>query len=174
MSESMTPSATTDKQPWQSRPITQILAVIVVYVPLYAFALWSHLTQQTNTLKELFIYPLRLGGGNVVLVLLTWRFICGERITSLNLQSGKWYVDVLFGILLAIVFLGLMLLQQVIQSIWLPRTSGPPAEELITLFGGIVNNPLLLAIWLGPVAWLGVAAFEELTRVFMLNRLWTI
>ena len=44
----------------------------------------------------------------------------------------------------------------------------------MTLFTGIVNNPLLLAVWLGPVAWLGVAAFEELTRVFMLNRLWTI
>ena len=32
------------------------------------------------------------------------------------------------------------------------------------------NDPLLLAVWPGPVAWLGVATFEELTRVFMLNR----
>jgi membrane protease YdiL (CAAX protease family) len=174
MSKPITPSTTADKQPWQRRPITQILAVIVVYVPLYVFALWSHLTLQTITLKELFLYPMLLGGGNVVLILLVYRFICGERITSLNLKSGKWYVDVLSGILLAIVFLTLRLLQQVLQSVWLPRTSSPPAEELITLFSGIVNNPLLLAIWLGPVAWLGVAAFEELTRVFMLNRLWTI
>jgi membrane protease YdiL (CAAX protease family) len=37
-----------------------------------------------------------------------------------------------------------------------------------------VNDPLLLVVWLGPVVWLGVAAFEELTRVFMLNRLWTV
>ncbi len=26
----------------------------------------------------------------------------------------------------------------------------------------------------GPVAWLGVATFEEFSRVFMLNRLWTV
>ncbi len=44
----------------------------------------------------------------------------------------------------------------------------------MTLFTGVVNDPLLLAVWLGPVVWLGVAAFEELTRVFMLNRLWTV
>ena len=69
---------------------------------------------------------------------------------------------------------GLLVLQRAIEARWLADTAGPPAEELITLFSGIVNNPLLIALWLGPVAWLGVAAFEELTRVFMLNRLWAV
>ncbi len=170
----MKTSATLDKQPWQKHPITQILAVVVVYVPLYVFALWSQLSQQTITLRELFLYPLLLGGGAVVLILLIYRFVLGERIASLNLKSGKWFTDVLVGILLAAVFLGLLVLQQVIQSRWMPRTQGPLSQELITLFSGIVNNPLLLAIWLGPVAWLGVAAFEELSRVFMLNRFWAV
>lgn len=103
-----------------------------------------------------------------------YRFICGQRIASLNIKPGKWYTDVLVGILLAAFFLGLFVLQQFIQSRWFPRTAGPPPEELVTLFNGIVNDPLLLAVWLGPVAWLGVATFEELTRVFMLSRLWTV
>ena len=170
----MIPSATLDRQPWQRHPITQILAVVAVCVPLYVFALWSHLGHQKITLRELFLYPLLLGGGNVVLALLVYRFICGERIASLNLKGGKWFADVLAGILLAAIFLGLLVLQQVVQSRWLPRAAGPPPQTLITLFQGIANNPLLLAIWLGPVAWLGVAAFEELSRVFMLNRLWVI
>jgi membrane protease YdiL (CAAX protease family) len=168
------PSATSNRKPWQRHPITQILAVAVVYVPPYALAIWSHLSQRTITLKELFLYPLLLGGGSVVLTLLVYRFICGERIASLNLKPGKWYTDILAGILLAAVFLGLLMLQQVILSRWLPEPAGPPPEELVTLFSGIVNDPLLLAVWLGPVVWLGVAAFEELTRVFMLNRLWTV
>ena len=167
-------SASLDKRPWQGRPITQLLAVTVVCVPPYAHAIWSHLSQGTITLKELFLYPLLLGGGSVVLALLVYRFICGERIASLNLKSGKWYTDILVGVLLAAVFLGLFMLQQVIQSRYLPSTAGPPPEELVTLFSGIVNDPLLLVVWLGPVVWLGVAAFEELTRVFMLNRLWTV
>ncbi len=170
----MTSSATFVKKTWQGRPITQIIAVAVVLIPPYALAIWSHLSQRTITLKELFLFPLLLGGGSVVLILLVYRIICGERIASLNIKPGKWYTDLLVGPLLAVFFLGLFVLQQVIQSRWLPRTAGPPPEELIILFNGIVNDPLLLAVWLGPVAWLGVATFEELTRVFMLNRLWTV
>lgn len=170
----MVPSATLDNQPWQRHPITQILAVVVVCAPIYVFALWTHLSQQPITLRQLFLYPLLLGGGNVVLALLVYRFVCGQRIASLNLKTGRWFTDVLVGVLLAVVFLGLLALQQVVQSRWLPRAAGPPPQAIITLIQGIVNDPLLLAIWLGPVAWLGVAAFEELSRVFMLNRLWTV
>ena len=170
----MTPSTVPDRRAWQGRAITQVAAVAVVCVPLYVFALWTHLSQQTVTLKELFLYPLLLGGGNVALLLLIYRFICGEPITSLNLKAGKWPKDVLAGITLAAVFLGLFVLQQVVQSRWLPRPPGPPPQAILTLFQGIVNNPLLLAVWLGPVAWLGVATFEELSRVFMLNRLWAV
>ena len=168
------PSATLNKQPWQKHPITQILAVVAVCAPLYVFALWSHLSQQTITLRELFLYPMLLGGSNVVLILLIYRFICGERIISLNLKAGKWFTDVLAGLLLAAVFLVLLALQQVVQARWLPRAGGSPPQALLTLFQGIANDPVLLAIWLGPVAWLGVAAFEELSRIFLLSRLWIV
>ncbi len=167
-------SANLEKKPWQGRPITQLIAVAVVCIPPYAFAIWAQLSQRIITLKELFLFPLLIGGGCVVLALLVYRIICGERITSLNITPGKWYTDLLVGILLAAVFLGLFVLQQVIQSRWLSLSAGPPPQQLVTLFNGIVNNPVLLAIWLGPVAWLGVATFEEVTRVFMLNRLWII
>jgi len=162
------------RQPWQSRPITQILAVIIAYVPVYVFALWSQLSGRTITLKELFLYPLLLGGGIVILVLLLFRFVCGERLINIQLKPGKWYIDIAAGILLGLLSLGLKVFQGVLQSRLMPSTSSPPSEELLTLFIGIVHNPLLIAIWLGPVVWIGVAAFEELTRVFMLNRLWKI
>ncbi len=168
------PSAALEKQPWQRRPAIQIFAVAFVCAPLYLFALWTHLSQQVITLRELFLYPLLFGSGNVAIVLLTYRFVCGERITTLNLKGGKWFVDILTGVVLAAAFLVLLALQQIAQSRWLPHTSGPPPQSLITLFRGIANDPLLLAIWLGPVAWLGVAAFEELSRVFVLNRLWAV
>lgn len=170
----MAPAAALDKQSWQRHPLTQVLAVVVAYVPVYGFALWSHLSHQTITLRELFLYPLLLGGGEVVLVLLVYRFVCGEPVSNLNLKPGKWQADVLAGVVLAALFLGLFVLQQFIQSTWFPHTAGPPPKELVTLFSGIAHNPLLLAVWLGPVAWLGVATFEELTRAFMLNRLWTL
>jgi len=159
---------------WQSRPITQILAVIVVYVPLYVFALWTNLSERTITLKELFLYPLLFGGGGVVLVLLVFRFACGESLTNLQLKQGKGSTDIAVGILLGLLSLGIKIFQGVVQSKLMPSTSNPASEEMITLFSGIAHNPLLIAIWLGPVVWIGVAMFEELTRVFMLNRLWKI
>ena len=159
---------------WQSRPLTQILAVIAGYLPLYLFALWSHLSEKIITLKELFLYPLLLGGGNVILVLVLYKYICGEPLSSFHLKPGKRITDIIVGILLGFLSLGIMTLQTVIQSNILPSTSSPPAPEFITLINGIANNPLLAVIWLGPVVWIGVAMFEEITRVFMLNRLWKI
>ena len=169
----MNASTSSKRQSWQSRPITQILAVCA-FVPLYVFGLWTNLSERTITLKELFLYPLLLGGGGVILVLLLFRFVCGERLTNIQLKPGKWYTDIAVGILLGFLSLGLKMLQGVVQSSLMPTTSSPPSEEIITLFTGIAHNPLLTAIWLGPVVWIGVAAFEELTRVFMLNRLWKI
>lgn len=161
-------------KPWQSRQLTQIIVVLVGYVPLYLFALWSHLSERVITLRELFLYPLLLGGGNVLLILLLYKYVCGERLASLHLKPGRWYTDLAVGILLSLLSFGVQMLQTVFQSSLFPSSSGPAAPELITLFNGIANNPLLLAVWLGPVVWIGVAAFEELSRVFMLNRLWKI
>ncbi len=31
-----------------------------------------------------------------------------------------------------------------------------------------------MALWIGPVVWIGVAAVEELARVFLLSRLWIV
>ncbi len=98
----MNASASSNQHPWQTRPITQVLAVIVVYVPLYVFALWTSLSERTVTLKELFLYPLLLGGGDVVLILLTFKFVCGERLANIQLKPGKWYTDIAAGVLLGL------------------------------------------------------------------------
>ena len=102
----MNVSAASTKETWRGRPITQFIAVAAVYIPPYALAIWMHLSQRTITLKELFLYPLLLGGGSVVFALLAYRFICGERLGSLNIKTGKWYTDVAVGIVLAALFLG--------------------------------------------------------------------
>jgi len=45
-------SETLDRRSWQERAVTQILAVIVVYVPLYVFALWSPCWQSGSVLSS--------------------------------------------------------------------------------------------------------------------------
>jgi membrane protease YdiL (CAAX protease family) len=50
----------------------------------------------------------------------------------------------------------------------------PPSQEVLNLMFDLAENPLLLAIWLGPVVWIGVAMFEEISKVFFLTCLWGI
>jgi len=48
----------------------------------------------------------------------------------------------------------------------------PPATQSIG--AALAADPWLLAFWIGPVVWLQAALIEELTRVFMLSRLWHV
>jgi len=52
---------------------------------------------------------------------------------------------------------------------WLPSA---PSGDVGNLLSGLMENPFLLALWLGPVVWIGVAGFEEVSRAFILDRLW--
>lgn len=159
---------------WHNHAATQVAAVAVVYLPIYLFALATHLSGRAVGLSELLLYPLLIGGGAIVVILFLFRFVCGERIASLNLKHGRWLSDIAAGMVLAVLLLLLLAAQQFSVARWLPQSSAPLSPEQLTLFIGLAHNPLLAAIWLGPVVWIGVAGFEELTRVFMLNRLWLV
>jgi membrane protease YdiL (CAAX protease family) len=171
----VTSSTNRHKKPWQRHPLTELAAVAIGVLPIYLFAIWTHLTRERALgLNELMLYPLAFGGGSVVLMLLLLRFLCGDSIGSLNLRPGRWWRDILAGILLAAALLLLLVILQYTVARWFPSEPAEPAEELQTLMEGLSRNPLLLALWLGPVVWLGVAAFEELSRVFVLSRLWKV
>jgi len=159
---------------WRSKPATQILAVVAVLGPLYAFGMWSHLAGPPLTLRQLFLYPMILGGGDVVLVLLAYRYVCGRPLRALNRSTGAWWTDALMGVALGVFLLALLGVQRWAQLRWSAGSSGPPPQELLTLFQGVAGDPVLLAVWLGPVVWIGVAGFEELARAFFLDRLWSV
>ncbi len=158
-------------RPWQRCPATQVAAVTVVYLPLYLFALMTQLSGRDISLTELLLYPLLMGGGAILVILSLLKFVCGERVACLNLKPGRRLSDIAAGILLAVVLLLLFVVQQSMVARWFPQPSAPLSQQQLTLFTSLARNPLLVAIWLGPVVWIGVAGFEELSRVFMLNRL---
>jgi membrane protease YdiL (CAAX protease family) len=101
------------------------------------------------------------------------KYLLNERLKSFSLGKGSWYLDIFTGISLAAVYFILMFLERPIFSSLLPQGT-PPSQEVIDLMMGLAADPLLLAIWLGPVVWIGVAAFEEMVRIFFLNCLWKL
>lgn len=157
---------------WQHSRFTQVIAVVLAIVPIYGFAIWSHLTKdRPYSIGEMIFYPLVFGGGSILLILLLLRFVCGEKVGSLNLKAGKWWRDVVSGLLLFVVLILLSFFLQSTLAQWFPNG---PAPEIETLLQELSEQPWLMVLWLGPVLWLGVAGFEELSRVFFLNRLWVV
>jgi membrane protease YdiL (CAAX protease family) len=157
---------------WQQQRLTQVVAVVLATLPVYAFAIYSHLTrEQPYSINDMIFYPLVFGGGSLLLILALLRFVCGEKVTALNLKAGVWWRDLLSGLLLAVILVVASFFLQPLLGQWFPSE---PAPEMETLFRELTRRPALMVLWLGPVLWIGVAGFEELSRVFFLNRLWVV
>jgi membrane protease YdiL (CAAX protease family) len=82
------------------------------------------------------------------------------------------WIEALLGLALAGVLLALHhLTGPLLAGLFPPQ---PPPREMLDLLHGLSRSPVLLALWLGPVVWIGIAGFEELWRVHLLRRLWRI
>jgi membrane protease YdiL (CAAX protease family) len=154
-------------------PAATGLALLLVSLP-YCYAFWFHLSGREISLAELMLYPLLIGGAGIALILCLIRYLFRERIGGLNRKPGRWHLDGVAGLLLTALSFATMVAHGAILAPLLPRQSGPPPQSVELLLSALRENPLLLALWLGPVVWIGVAAFEELSRVFLLDRLWKL
>ena len=161
------------EHPSQQRAVIQIPAAIAAIVPMAALAIWMHLLRDSvPDTYEFFLGPLLVGGGMIFWLLFLHTVVCRDSLQSLGFRIDGFWPDVAIGIGLGAGFLLLQTLEQPLLSGWFgPR---PPNTEIIQLIHGISSNPWLLALWLGPVVWIGIAGFEELWRVFVLRRLWNI
>lgn len=156
-----------------NRTSRNVLAVIIASVPALLLLLWFRQADRSAvTVFEMLAYPLIFGTGLIVLIVLLNKYLCFATLGSLNPGRGNIGRDVLHGLLLFIVFALLTVLEQFTVMRWFPQEGPPP--EFQELIRGLTANPLLLAIWLGPVVWIGVALFEELHRVFFLKCLWEV
>lgn len=157
---------------WQVRNTTQLLAVALAVLPLYAGGILSHvrrdnaLTVQGFTLYLAVIAPL-----SIVVAWLVLRFVCGESPRSLNLRPGKALTDLGATLALSLVILVANVVSHAVLSGLLPESS--VSSGVRELLAAVTANPLLFVLFAGPLIFLG-AASEELVRVFLLGRLWRV
>jgi membrane protease YdiL (CAAX protease family) len=158
---------------WQQRPGTQLVGAALVVAPVMALALWMYvIREEAATLAMMLGGPLVGGGILIVWTLLIHRVVCGDRFSALGLRTERWWLEGALGVALAAVLLVLhMVLNPVLAWLFPPQ---PPPGEILELLGGLSRSPGLLALWLGPVVWMGIAGFEELWRVHLLRRLWRV
>jgi membrane protease YdiL (CAAX protease family) len=159
-------------KPWQRKAWVQVLAILLGLAPVYGMSIMMQMsTDDPPALRDIFLFTTALAGIMIVVMLLLLRYLCGERISALNLKPGKWWKDVLGGVVLGMTTLGLHLLLQGPLSRMFPTE---PVSGLGDFFKGLAENVWLFVLFVGPILWIGVAGFEELTRIFLLSRLWKI
>lgn len=151
----------------------QLSAAMAALLPMAALTAWMMLLRDSSPgLIEFFLGPLLFGGGMIFWMLFLHLAVCRDNLASLGLVGPCWWRDISTGALLGGAFLLLKTITQpVLNRCFAPR---PPSPQIMQLIEGVSQDPLLLALWLGPVVWIGIAGFEELWRVFVLRRLWNV
>jgi membrane protease YdiL (CAAX protease family) len=150
-------------------------AIAIGILPINLIMIWYRLTQTENfSTVNMIIYPLLFGGGSIVLILYLNRYLLKQDFRStFNDVEGSFTNDVLVGIGLTVIYFALFFIERFTLMQWIP-SGGPPNTELIDTIIEMSHNPLLMILWFGPVLWIGIALFEEISRVFLLKCLWNI
>ncbi len=158
-----------------SNTIKNILAISIAILPINIIMIGYRLNQTENfTTTDMTVYPLIFGGGTIILILLLNRYLLKATFKeTFNSGKGIWYGDILTGIGLTAIYFTLFFISRATLYQWIPNHN-PPNTELINTMIDLANSPLLMVIWFGPVLWIGIALFEELSRTFMLKALWNI
>lgn len=151
----------------------QVLAGFAAILPMGLIAIWMHLVRDsTPGISEFFLGPLLAGGGMIFWLLFLHSVVCRDKLGSLGFGIGGFWRDIGVGLVLGAGFLLLKsLTDPLLSGLFHPR---PPSPEIIRLIVGVASNTWLLALWLGPVVWIGIAGFEELFRVVVLRRFWMV
>ncbi len=158
-----------------SNALKNILAISIAILPINLIMIWYRLTQTENfSTVDMTVYPLLFGGGSVVLILWLNKYLLRASFrTTFNSGESTWGKDVGVGLGLTAVYFTMFFVERATLMQWLPNNN-PPNTELINVMVDLAHSPLLMVVWFGPVLWLGIALFEELSRTFLLKCLWNI
>jgi hypothetical protein len=157
----------------RQRAVIQISTAMAAIIPMFALTVWMHqIRDSAPGLNEFFLGPLLFGGSMIFWLLFLHIVVCRDSMQSLGFNTDGFWVDMMIGCGLGAGLLLLkMLMQPMLNSLFESR---PPSSQIMQLIHGVANDPWLLALWLGPVVWIGIAGFEELWRVFVLRRFWNV
>ncbi|MFP4549065.1 MAG: CPBP family intramembrane glutamic endopeptidase [Fidelibacterota bacterium] len=158
-----------------NKQVRSIIALFAGVMPAYAGMIWFRVTQTENiTITWMLIYPLLTGGGFSLIILLLNKYLLKKTFTkTFSPAREPISSDFVMGIILTVIFFILLAIERATIFRWLPHQTSVSAE-FAALLERIAYNPLLLTLWLGPVLWIGVVFFEEVTRVFIMRCLWNL
>lgn len=150
-----------------------IISSAIAYLLPVSFAIIMRLNQdEAMDVGKMLLYPLIFGGGLIIVILLLNRYVCNEKIARFNLKAGRFLIDIRDGLFLLLMYVVVAVIFQFTINRWIRYE--PPSPDVMDLMKELSRNPWLMILWLGPVVWIGVGVFEELSKAFFLKNLWNI
>jgi Type II CAAX prenyl endopeptidase Rce1-like len=156
------------RKPWQRTRWVQALAILLGYIPPLTVFI-TQLFGGPVTAQGYMIYAMGYTFFVITVLLLLLWFLCGEKPNTLNLRPGKWWKDLLGGIVLVMLTFSVKILFDPVIAKFFYRASDVESG-MVSLVNRLADTPWLAALFLGPALFIGVAGSEELTRVFFITR----
>ena len=154
-------------------PHLQITSALAAIIPMALLTTWMYLVRgEVPGQSEFFLGPLLFGGGMIFWIMFLHIVVCRDTPYSLGFRLAGVWQDIASGIGMGIGLLILKHLTDPVLAGLFPQR--PPSEEILQLIYSVSSNLWLLALWLGPVVWIGIACFEEIWRCFVLRRFWNV
>ncbi len=148
-----------------------MLAAFIVIVFLYLFPVIYLLRKNQPLSSEAYLFYLTVFCPlNIIVIFILQRFLCRERYMDLELREGRISTDLAVTFLLSLLLLLSNVFLQRLLALVLPD---PPGTNVRSFFLEMSEAPVRLLGFIGPVLFMGAAA-EELTRIFLLSRLWKL
>jgi hypothetical protein len=156
------------RKPWQRTRWVQALAILLGYIPPLTVFI-TQLFGGPVTAQGYMLYAMGYTFFVITVLLLLLWFLCGEKPNSLNLRPGKWWKDLLGGIVLVMLTLSVKFILDPTIARYFHRASDIESG-MVSLVNKLADTPWLAALFLGPALFIGVAGSEELTRMFFITR----
>jgi membrane protease YdiL (CAAX protease family) len=155
------------RKPWQRTRWVQALAILLGYIPPLTVFI-TQLFGGPVTAQGYLIYAMGYTLVVIAVLLLLLWFLCGEKPNVLNLKPGKWWKDLLGGIVLVGLTLSVKYILDPVIASFFYRASDVESG-IAALMNTLADNPWLAGFFLGPGVFF-VASSEELTRIFFITR----
>lgn len=154
----------------------QLACIALVIGPYYGLAILNGVQTMEGVSFELPAPQLLLTQALVLLILfgglslVLHRYVCGESLRTFQTGQGTIWQDIAEGFgLFAMLMTAVMLVN---LTLWKIRGESYVSSAVGEIATALASDPAYVIVLLGPVVWLQAAVLEEVTRVFMLIRLW--
>ncbi len=152
--------------------LLNLLSIIIGVLPIYLFIIYIKLTEDnTPSLFDILGWQLIISALGIFIIITLNKYLLGKRIGDFSPQRASCLLDLSVAFLLLICCYFIDTIGALTYFNWIEIVE-VDKSWVFELMNRIFSNPFYIALFLGPVIWIG-QMFLEMSRSFLLQCLWS-